>query len=101
MTPLVAFVWGFAGSLAVEVVAINQAWNTSRGRLPARYKNGWFWFCRALLAAIGGGLAVAYGIKDNPMLAINIGASTPLIVQALARGVGSKVAQLPSEEELR
>jgi len=34
---------------------------------------------------IAGGLSVAYNI-DNPILAINIGASTPLIVQTLARG---------------
>jgi hypothetical protein len=34
-----------------------------------------------------GGLAHAYGIKDNPLLAINIGASAPLILQALSKGV--------------
>jgi hypothetical protein len=36
------------------------------------------------LAAVGGGLAVAYNI-ENPILAANIGAATPAIIMALTR----------------
>jgi hypothetical protein len=45
-------------------------------------------FCidfRVFLSLLAGGLAVAYDI-DRPLLALNIGASTPLIFQALAQG---------------
>jgi hypothetical protein len=95
MTPLVSFLWGFGGSLAVEVAAVNQLWQNDPAGMPARYKNPWFWFCRLLLAVTGGGLTLAYGIKDNPVLAANIGASAPLILQTLARGVSTKLERLP------
>lgn len=95
MTPLETFLWGFLGSIAVEVVNVNQAFTTARRSLPARYKNPWFWFCRILLAVVGGGLALAYGIDDNRVLAANIGVATPLIIQALARGLSVPAAQLP------
>ena len=39
-----------------------------------------------MLAIIAGGLAVAYEIT-TPLLAINVGAATPLILQALGRGL--------------
>jgi len=84
MTPPHRFLWGFFGSAAVEVITLHQAY-TSRGRTPERYKRIGFWVVRLLLSMIAGGLSVAYNI-DNPILAINIGASTPLIVQTLARG---------------
>jgi hypothetical protein len=92
VSPFESFLWGFGGSIAVEIVALNDYWNAGRGRLPARYKNGWFWLCRVLLAGIGGGLTVAYGITANRLLAVNIGVATPLIIQAFGRRVA---AQLP------
>lgn len=75
----------------MEVVAINQLWNSEQSHVPAHYKNPWFWACRLLLACIGGGLTIAYGIKENPILAVNVGAAAPLIVRALASGVSGKL----------
>ena len=40
---------------------------------------------------MGGGLALAYEI-DKPLLAINVGASAPLILKSLADGVGATTA---------
>lgn len=99
MVPLETFIWGFGGSLAVEIVTLNQHLTASRTvRLPARYKRPLFWFCRLLLAAMGGGLALAYHIQDNQLLAANIGAAAPLIIQALARGLRPPTTQLPPTE---
>lgn len=89
MTTLSAFLWGFGGSVAVEIVSVAQQIDVICDggiTLPARYGRCIFYIIRLLLATIAGGLAVAYQI-DRPLLAINIGASTPLIVQALAQGV--------------
>jgi len=95
MTPLETFFWGFAGSLAVEVVNVNQAFTSRRSALPRRYRQPAFWVWRVLLAVVGGGLAVAYGITDNRILAANIGVATPLIIQALARGLKVSSSRLP------
>jgi hypothetical protein len=53
-------------------------------RLPARYYSPLFWIIRFFLACAGGGLAVAYKI-ENPVAAVQIGASAPLIIKALAK----------------
>ena len=85
------FLWGFVGSLAVEIVKIHWLYGMAR-RLPARYSDPVFWIARSLLAFTGGGLAVAYRI-ETPVLALHLGAATPLIVQALAQNVGRVLAQ--------
>lgn len=84
------FLWGFVGSLAVEIVKIHFVLGESR-RLPLRYSKPGFWIARLLLAVTAGGLAVAYDIK-TPVLALHVGAATPLIVQALAQNLGNLLA---------
>lgn len=90
MTILQQFLWGFVGSLAVEIVKIHFVLGASR-RLPLRYSKPMFWIARLLLAVTAGGLAVAYDIK-TPVLALHVGAATPLIVQALAQNLGNLLA---------
>jgi hypothetical protein len=87
MTPTEIFLWGLGGSLAVDIVAAAQYFNTPTEQFPARYTKVAFYIVRILLAMVGGGLALAYQI-DKPLLAANIGAATPLIIQAFAQGLG-------------
>lgn len=90
----VTFLCGFLGSLAIEIAALHQvyqAWTSSTTNLPARYKKVGFWITRLCLALSAGGLAVAYGI-DKPILAINIGASAPIILNALGQGFQATTA---------
>ncbi len=94
MTPTDRFIWGFCGSLAVEIVTLYNVYHKSRIAFPERYKRKGFWVIRLFLSAIAGGLAIAYEI-DKPLLALNIGAATPLIIQALAQGF--EAIQSPSE----
>jgi len=81
----VIFLWGVGGSIAVEVVTMWGYYEHDRA-LPERYKQFGFWVVRALLAIMGGGLALAYEIQ-KPLLAANIGAATPLIIRAFAAGL--------------
>jgi hypothetical protein len=81
------FLWGFLGSLTVEIVKIHGYLSAS-GKLPLRYGSPMFWVARLLLATAAGGLAVAYDIK-TPVLALHVGAATPLIVRALAKNFGN------------
>lgn len=90
MPVLQQFLWGFVGSLAVEIVKIHLLLEASR-RLPLRYLKPVFWIARLLLALTAGGLAVAYDI-ETPVLALHVGAATPLIVQALAQNLGRLLA---------
>jgi hypothetical protein len=91
------FLWGCVGSLAVEIVKIHWLYGTAR-RLPARYGSPVFWIARSLLALTGGGLAVAYRI-ETPVLALHLGAATPLIIQALAQNVGRLLAEQDEDRD--
>ncbi len=79
------FVCAAAASAAVEVLRLYQYYESGRRRLPARYRKLGFWIVRLLLAIVAGGLAVAYGV-GRCVPALHIGASAPLILQALALG---------------
>lgn len=79
------FGWGVLGSVGIEVVGMLQYFQ-AQNSLPERYKSWVFWILRASLAVMGGGLAVAYDI-DKALLAINIGAATPLILQQFVQNV--------------
>jgi len=86
MQPLEIFLWGFLGSTAVELVQIAGFYNSQRGRLPARYRKAGFWITRSVLAIVAGAVAVAYEI-DQRILALNVGAATPLIISLMAKGL--------------
>ena len=85
MTLTQKFIWGVCGSVAVEIITLYQAYHSRSMKIPARYSRKGFWIVRIFLSLLAGGLAVAYDI-DRPLLALNIGTSTPLIFQALAQG---------------
>jgi hypothetical protein len=86
MTPVAVFLWGFAGSVAIEIASFANYFPIRSNYLPARYYSRGFWITRFLLAVVAGGLAVAYEIQ-KPLLAINVGASVPLLLNTLARGL--------------
>lgn len=79
------FLWGFAGSMAVEIIVLHESWDGA-DNVPAKYKKIQFWVVRFLVACVGGGLAYAYGIEANPLLAANIGASAPVIIHKFKNG---------------
>jgi len=85
MSTLEQFIWGAGGSVAVEILNAYQVYHSRNIRFPERYRRKGFWVIRVFLCLIAGGLAVAYTI-DKPILALNVGASAPLIFQALAQG---------------
>ena len=86
MHPIAIFTYAAAGSVAVEVIAWARAYDELPHEMPARYRMWTFWFSRLTLAILAGLLALAYEI-NKPLLAINVGASAPLLYRALARGL--------------
>lgn len=86
---MLTFLCGFGGSVAVELVALLRVYEREPILLPPRYKRLDYYVVRGCLAIVAGLFAVAYGVYDRPILAVNIGASAPLIFQALASGIQS------------
>ncbi len=83
MSPLFMFLWAAGGSLALEIISLYNEIKAERATgLPNYYKNPLFWVVRVLVTIIAGGLAVAERAA-SPLLAINIGASAPAILQLL------------------
>ena len=85
MSSFEVFAWGFAGSIAVEIVTLLGHYQSNPLRIPDRYRRLGFWTTRIALAGLAGAVAVGYGIEQR-ILAFNIGAATPLIIASLARG---------------
>jgi hypothetical protein len=98
MSPLAIFAWGCAGSIAVEVINLYSVYQKAIIEMPERYHRPGFYVVRLPLTLLAGGLALAYDI-DKPLLALNIGAATPLLIQTLAQGLvtssGSPSASKP------
>ncbi len=85
MTPeITTFLYGCCGSLGVEVFNI-LAFIEKGKTLPKRYSSKLYYCLRFIVMAIAGQLAVANGIYNRPILAISIGASAPLIWNAILK----------------
>ena len=94
LKPTLIFLWAAGGSLAVEVMSLYNEMKAERPTgLPTYYKNLTFWLVRLIVASIAGGLAVAEA-ANSALIAINIGASAPALLQLLSRAPQS--AALPS-----
>ncbi len=90
MSVTTIFLWGVAGSIAIDIMAALRIYESHSVKFPERYRHWFYYVCRLMLAGIGGSLAVAYEI-DKAILAINIGASAPLILTSLSQGLQREV----------
>ncbi|MEJ2291826.1 MAG: hypothetical protein P8Y13_01295 [Deinococcales bacterium] len=92
------FLWAAGGGLAAEAL---RWWRLVRGQqqgatinLPVYARSPLYWGLTAAIVLAGGMLAVAYvssGQRLGPILAVNVGASAPLIIQGLAASAPSGV----------
>ncbi len=83
MPPWRSFLFGLLGSAAVEIARAVATYEAN-DPFPAYYRKPGFWIVRAVLAAIGGGLAVAYAVQSD-ILAFHVGATTPAIIETFLR----------------
>lgn len=82
------FFFGCFGGMAVEVLRLYKL-RTSK-KLPPYYKTKFYWIVTILMTLLGGGLVFTYlysSITVTPILALNVGASAPLILASLAEGL--------------
>lgn len=80
------FVCGCGGSIAVEIINLHSVYQQDTIIIPERYKKPGYYVVRLFLTLLAGGLTLAYKI-DQPLLALNIGAATPVLIQTFAHGL--------------
>ena len=68
----------------MEVLAAMPYFYNDPITFPERYRRVSFWIMRGVLAIVAGGLAVVFDAQTR-ILAVNVGVSAPLILQALAQ----------------
>ena len=82
--------WGLVGGFFAELLG----WFKLRQQIASMSFGLPYWVITGLMILAGGVLVVAYlrsNIPLNPLLSINVGAATPLII-------GSLAAQIPAQE---
>jgi len=91
MGVLEGFLWGITGGLFAEIFGLFKLRHQSPRDFPAWLKSAFYWIITAAMILAGGGLVIIYlvsGIDLKAIVAVNIGASAPLII-------GTLVAQAP------
>lgn len=79
-------VWGMAGGMFPEILKWFRMRETLHVAIPDYAKGLSYWVATAAMVVAGGILAVAYEDQDvtiDRILAINIGASAPLVIKEL------------------
>jgi len=82
------FLFGCLGGTLAEIVGWFELRTAKPEDFPDYVKYWYYWFLTILMCIIGGFLATAYGTENvKVILALNIGASAPLILKGLARTI--------------
>ena len=93
------FAGGALGPLLVEVVKLSQM-NRAQLRRKTRYWQ--YWVLAALLLVVGGIVTVAHGSEEMKLwTAMQLGASAPLLVGALANAKPPTAALRPEKPTVR
>jgi hypothetical protein len=91
---LEGFLYGIIGGFAAEFFGLWKLRHQATHEFPAWLKRPFYWVMTVVMIVIGGGLVALYIRSDislTPILAVNVGASAPLII-------GTFVGQAPSLE---
>jgi len=80
------FLWGVAGGIFAELLGWFKLRHQAPDDLPIQIKTRYYWIVTAVMILAGGILVIAYlrsDVKVNAIMALNVGASAPLILGAL------------------
>jgi hypothetical protein len=83
----VTFLFGFLGASLSNVLSVYEFAKLPSTARPPYLTNAFYWLSVFLLSCLGGGLTLLYetsGTHLPPLLALNIGASAPLLMKAAA-----------------
>lgn len=85
MNHTIAFVWGIGGGLFVEILSWYKIRKCTKP--PHWFQSRFYWIGTFFMIIVGGILVVAHmhsEVSLTPLLAINIGASAPLLIGTMA-----------------
>ena len=78
---------GVLGSLAAELSAAVRLSSENHGHWPTLYRAPFYLAVRAIIMFVGAGPLALFMANGNALTAFYIGASAPLIIDQLAKGV--------------
>jgi hypothetical protein len=84
------FLFGFLGALLSNVLGLYEVVQLPSTARPPYLASAFYWLTVFLLSCLGGGLALLYETRAMhlpPLLAVNIGASVPLLMKTLASSI--------------
>lgn len=87
---LQVFAIGFLGGILAEFLVLYDLRQNKLEDWPQHLKSKLYWLISGTMASAGGGLACVYGIHQvQVFLAINVGASAPLIIRSFTKGISA------------
>jgi hypothetical protein len=83
-----AFLYGVLGGFLAELFGLWKLRHELKPNLPPYLRSPFYWLMTILMILSGGGIALMYvksGVVRPPILAVNVGASAPLIIGGLTQ----------------
>lgn len=93
MELLDGFLYGVFGGFLAEILGLFKLRHETSDSFPTWLRSPFYWILTSLMILSGGGLVIVYlqsAITLSPLIAVNIGASAPLIL-------GTLVSQTPKD----
>ena len=90
MSSLEIFLWGLFGGVGAEISVVFALRHREAKEFPYWLKSWTYYIVSLVMVSFGGGIALAYassGTTLNAILAIQIGASAPLIFRKLTEAI--------------
>jgi hypothetical protein len=89
MTAIEITLYGVAGGALPELLALYKLRHDKKGTKPDWLKSSFYWVVTFIMVCLGGATAFIYhkvGINVNELMAIHLGAATPLIISSFEKG---------------
>lgn len=80
------FWYGLLGGVFAEVLGLWKLRHVAAAELPHYLRTPFYWLMTSAMVGVGGLVALVYvksGIALSPLVAVNVGASAPLIIGGL------------------
>jgi hypothetical protein len=94
MGGLETFLWALFGGIGAEIAVVFGLRHSAPHEFPYWLRSPLYYVVAALMVLAGGGIALAYarsGVNLNAILALQLGASAPLILRKLRDAVPTEV----------
>lgn len=86
----IGFSWGLLGGALPEFIKIYKLREVPKGERPHWLGSPFYWSSTGVMVVLGGALPALYasfGTELNPLLAINLGASAPILIERIVGSV--------------